>query len=249
MVGNRPLLQERGVDLSAWTVDSSASEIGVAANGEFLGAISVGDTLRSEAAGAISALKGLGLKTILMTGDARTVAESAARVLGVDEVGAEMLPNQKVERVRQLTEAGHSVVMVGDGINDAPALMQASVGVAMGSGTDVARESANVVLIGNDLAKFVDTIRIARRCRGIIYQNFAGTLIVDSIGIVLAGVGVLNPLLAAFIHVSSELAFILNSTRLIPTRHAAAQDWTAGCRASWQSSGGVGATFATPLRT
>src|SRR6202045_502180 len=129
-----------------------------------------------------------------------------------------MLPSQKVDRVRELMQKGHTVVMVGDGINDAPALMQASVGVAMGSGTDVARESANVVLIGNDLSKFVDTIRIARQCRRIIMQNFTGTLVVDGIGIALAAAGVLNPLLAAFIHVTSELAFILNSTRLIPGR-------------------------------
>jgi P-type E1-E2 ATPase len=135
-----------------------------------------------------------------------------------------MLPSQKVDHVRELIRKGHTVVMVGDGINDAPALMQASVGVAMGSGTDVARESANVVLIGNDLSKFVDTIRIARQCRRIIMQNFTGTLVVDSIGIILAATGVLNPLLAAFIHVTSELTFILNSARLIPSqrgRHAA----------------------------
>ena len=87
----------------------------------------------------------------------------------------------------------------------------------MGSGTDVARESADVVLLGNDLLKFVETLQIARRCRRIIWFNFAGTLLVDSIGMGLAAFGMLNPLFAAFIHVSSELAFILNSARLLPT--------------------------------
>jgi P-type E1-E2 ATPase len=217
VVGNRLFLLERGIGISAWTPDPSGSEVGVAASGKFLGTIRIGDTLRPEAIDAISALKSLGLRTVLLTGDVRTVAESAAKILGVDELGAEMLPSQKVDRIRELIQQGRTVVMVGDGINDAPALMQASVGVAMGSGTDVARESANVVLIGNDLSKFVDTIRIARQCRAIILQNFTGTLVVDSIGIVLAAVGVLNPLLAAFIHVTSELAFILNSTRLIPS--------------------------------
>jgi heavy metal translocating P-type ATPase len=217
VIGNRLLLHERGIEVPAWTSESARSEIGVAAGGKFLGSIRMGDTLRPEAVAAVADLKSLGLKTILLTGDARSVAESAAKILRVDEVGADLLPAQKVERVRELTEQGRTVAMVGDGINDAPALMQASVGVAMGSGTDVARESASIVLIGNDLSKLVDTIRIARRCRGIIYQNFAGTLLVDSIGIALAAAGFLNPLLAAFIHVSSELAFILNSTRLIPT--------------------------------
>jgi cation transport ATPase len=91
------------------------------------------------------------------------------------------------------------------------------VGIAMGSGTDVARESADVILIGSDLAKFVETLHVARRCRGIIMQNFVGTLAIDSVGVAMAAFGFLNPLLAAFIHVISELAFILNSTRLLPS--------------------------------
>jgi heavy metal translocating P-type ATPase len=217
VVGNRALFRERGLDAGGATGNGgAASEVLVARGGRLLGTIHIADGLRPEAKGAVAELRAMGLKTVLLTGDQHAVAEAVARELGVDEMIAELLPDAKLEQVRRMVGQGRKVAMVGDGVNDAPALMAASVGVAMGSGTDVARESANVVLLGNDLSKFVETVRLARRTRGIIMQNFVGTLVVDGVGMALAAVGLLNPPLAAFIHVASELTFILNSTRLLP---------------------------------
>ena len=217
-VGNRALFRELGLQPPPNAEPEHGSEILVAQNGAYMGSLTVSDELRPEAQNAVLDLKAMGLNTVLLTGDAKNVATWTAKALKVDWVCPEMLPDEKLEYVKGLVDRGRRVAMVGDGVNDAPALTQASVGVAMGSGTDVARESADVVLIGNDLSKFVETIKIARRCRRIIMQNFWGTLIVDSIGVGMAAVGFLNPLLAAFIHVSSELTFILNSTRLLPRR-------------------------------
>ena len=216
VVGNRLFLEGHRIALPASTVPQADSQIFVAREGRLLGTLVVADMLRPEATKAIQDLKSMGLKTVLLTGDCQTVAEDIGGKLGVDEIAAELLPEDKLEFVGKLTEARRNVVMVGDGVNDAPALMKATVGVAMGSGTDVARESANVVLIGNDLSRLVETLSIARRCHRTIMQNFVGTIVVDSIGVGLAAFGFLNPLLAAFIHVSSEMAFILNSARLLP---------------------------------
>jgi Cd2+/Zn2+-exporting ATPase/Cu+-exporting ATPase len=218
VVGNRALFRERGLDASGMgaTNGDASSEVLVARGGRLLGAIHIADGLRPEAKAAVAGLRAMGLRTVLLTGDQLGVAQAVARELGVDEMAAELLPEAKLELVRGMVAQGRKVAMVGDGVNDAPALMAASVGVAMGSGTDVARESANVVLLGNDLSKFVETVRLARRMRGIIMQNFVGTLVVDGAGMALAAAGLLNPLLAAFIHVASELTFILNSTRLLP---------------------------------
>ncbi len=217
LVGSRVFLQENKLNLNGARGSAERlSEILVACNGAYLGVIGIADTVRPEAKKAITALHEMCLRTVLLTGDARQVAESIAKEVGIDVIHAEVLPDQKSAVIQELVSSGINVAMVGDGINDAPALMQATVGIAMGSGTEVARESADIMLIGNDLLRLVDTIKISRRCHRIIMQNFGGTLAVDSVGVGLAAFGVLNPLFAAFIHVASELTFILNSGRLLP---------------------------------
>ncbi len=218
LVGNRALLIGRGIAVprTLGSREKAASEILVARDGRLLGAIVVADSVRPEAKPAVEALARMGMRTILLTGDTKSVADAVGGRLGIAEVHADLLPEDKLARIKDLVGRGCVVAMLGDGINDAPALTEANVGVAMGSGTDVARESADIVLLGNDLARFVDTVAIARRTRRIIWQNFTGTIAVDTVGMVLAGLGFLNPLLAAFIHVASEMAFILNSARLLP---------------------------------
>jgi heavy metal translocating P-type ATPase len=217
LVGNRAFLEEQHIDVGTVAINSNhSSEVLVARNHRLLGSLSIQDQLRPEAVEAVTALREMGLRTILLTGDVATIANEVGKQLGVDEVDGDLLPDDKVARINALLSEGKQVAMVGDGINDAPALTQANVGVAMGSGTDVARESADVVLLGDDLLRFVETLKVAHRCRRIIWQNFTGTLLVDGVGVGLAAFGMLNPLFAAFIHVSSELAFILNSTRLLP---------------------------------
>jgi heavy metal translocating P-type ATPase len=215
-VGNWTHFKQTGIGTSEPPDANPDGAVFVTRDGHLLGSIHVADIVRPEAKASIQSLQSLGLKTILLTGDSKAVAQSVGRALGVDEILAELLPEQKLQRVEKLLADGRKVVMVGDGVNDAPALTQATVGIAMGSGTDVARESSDVVLIGSDLSKLVETIQTARRCHRTIMQNFVGTLVVDTIGVALAAFGFLNPLLAAFIHVSSEMTFILNSARLLP---------------------------------
>jgi P-type Cu+ transporter len=217
LVGTRALLERDGLHVPDHGSGSEHfSEVMVATGGRLLGSLRIADVLRSEAAAAVTEMRKLGLRIVLLTGDRKEIAHATAKELGVDEVQSELLPDQKVARVRQLRTEGRTVAMVGDGVNDAPALMESNVGIAMGSGTDVARESASVVLLGNDLLRFAEVLKVARRCRKIIVANFAGTLAVDSVGVGLAAFGLLNPVLAALIHVSSELLFILNSARLLP---------------------------------
>jgi heavy metal translocating P-type ATPase len=221
LVGTRALLAENGISLGADTVKSLEKEIRpgetlvyVGRNSALLGALTFADRLRSEAIEAVNDLNRKGYRTMLLTGDSSAAASAVRGQLGVDLAIGNLLPEEKLEKIRELLRQGHRVAMVGDGINDAPALAEATVGIAMGGGTDVALETADIALMTSDLKRLVELFGIAKRCYGVIMFNFWGTLIIDIFGMLLAFLGLLAPIVAALIHVGSELAFILNSARL-----------------------------------
>jgi heavy metal translocating P-type ATPase len=225
MVGTRALFEENGVPAPT----NALSEIGdhdgagktivlVGRDHCVLGIVTLADQLRAEAKQAVNDLKTQGYRVILLTGDSSETAKSIGRELGVDELSGDLLPHQKVEKIRELLHGGRRVAMVGDGVNDAPALAEATVGIAMGQGTDVALETADVTLMTSDLSRLVELLAISKRCYRVIMFNFWGTIGVDTAGIVLAFFGMLAPIAAALIHVGSELAFILNSARLFRER-------------------------------
>ena len=197
---------------------SATSVVEVRADGQLLGTIALADRLRQGAAAAVRDLGDMGLEVLMLTGDSAASARHVAGLLGLaeEQVRANLLPTDKEEVVDSLRRAGKRVAMVGDGVNDAPALGAADVGIAMGTGTDVAREAGDVVLVGSAPADLVETVRVARRARRIIMVNFVGTVVVDVVGMVAAGLGLLGPVAAALVHVVSESAFILNSARLVP---------------------------------
>ena len=199
---------------------SATSVVEVRADGQLLGTIALADRLRQGAATAVRDLGDMGLEVLMLTGDSAASAHHVAGLLGLTEeqVRADLLPTDKEEVIESLRRAGKRVAMVGDGVNDAPALGAADVGIAMGTGTDVAREAGDVVLVGSAPADLVETVRVARRARRIIMVNFVGTVVVDVVGMVAAGLGLLGPVAAALVHVVSESAFILNSARLVPRR-------------------------------
>ena len=197
---------------------SATSVVEVRADEQLLGTIALADRLRQGAATAVRDLGDMGLEVLMLTGDSAASARHVADLLGLTEeqVRADLLPTDKEEVVDSLRRAGKRVAMVGDGVNDAPALGAADVGIAMGTGTDVAREAGDVVLVGSAPADLVETVRVARRARRIIMVNFVGTVVVDVVGMIAAGLGLLGPVAAALVHVVSESAFILNSARLVP---------------------------------
>ena len=226
LAGNARLMEKSGVDLGglAHRADALAAEaktpLFFAVGGRVLGLVAVADPVKPTSAEAVSRLRALGAKTLLLTGDARLTAEAVARKVGVDEVVAGVLPSQKELRVRELQRAGHRVAMVGDGINDAPALARADVGIAIGAGTDVAIGSADVVLMRSDPADVALAMELSRATMRNIRQNLFWALFYNSICIpVAAGVLVpwgitLNPMIGAATMGFSSVFVVGNALRL-----------------------------------
>ncbi|OOK64235.1 HAD ATPase, P-type, IC family protein [Mycobacterium kansasii] len=200
LVGTATLLAENGIDtagsesISADLAAAGKTPLLAAVDGNPAGVLAVADTVKDDSIAAIAALRKLGLQVVMITGDNARTAAAIARQVGVSRVLAEVLPEHKASEIRRLQAEGRRVGMVGDGINDAPALAQADVGLAIGTGTDVAIEAADIILISGSLAGVVTAIRLSRATMRNIRQNLFFALIYNAIGIPLAA-GVLYPLL------------------------------------------------------
>ncbi len=217
LVGKPGWLRERGVDLAPLEADRRRLEekgqtvIAVAADGRAVGLIGIADTIRDDARGAVRRLVEAGLTPMMVTGDNRRTAEAVAGEVGIDEVVAEVVPGDKAELVRRLQQDGRRVMMVGDGINDAPALTQADIGVAMGAGTDIAIESADIVILGERLTAVVEAIEIGESSYRKTKQNLAIAFGFNGIGVTAAVTGLISPVWAMIAMISSVTAVLANS--------------------------------------
>ena len=185
----------------------------VTVDGAAAGVIEVADAVKPEAAEAVRRLRALGLEVWMLTGDRSEVADAIAREAGIEHVIAEALPDRKVDEIRKLQAGGRPVAMVGDGVNDAPALAQADLGIAMGSGADVAMEAGDITLLGGNLTAVADAIELSRRTMRVIRQNLFWAFAYNTVGIPVAAMGLLSPMLASAAMALSSVTVVMNSLR------------------------------------
>jgi len=216
LVGRKSWLEENGIEVPQENRETG-SILHVGMDSKYYGWIGVEDQMRVEAKDTTEALKKMGIKKLVMlTGDKKEVAEKVAKESGFEEVVAECLPETKLEIVEELREKGYRVVVIGDGINDAPALAAGDIGVAMGAmGSDVAINSASVALMANDLKRVPFFLSLSRLANRIIYQNIALGGIFVLLGLVLSGAGIFSPIIAALYHEIGSIIVIFNSARLV----------------------------------
>lgn len=216
------MLRENGVDVSSTASETDGrTPVHVAIDGKFAGILFIADTLRPGAKAALSHLKANGIqRTVMLTGDNAATAKAIADQLGIDEVRADLMPADKVKAIAEFQSQGHRVAMVGDGVNDAPALARADVGIAMGgAGTQAALEAADVALMTDDLAKIAAARAIARKAYRTVQENlFVGVGVVHVLGITAALLGWIGPIQAAIIHLGPDILVFLNSVKLLKVR-------------------------------
>ncbi|WP_199341917.1 heavy metal translocating P-type ATPase [Nostoc punctiforme] len=221
LLGNRRLFREQGYQINPATEEiltrlesDGKTAMLVGCNGLLMGIVAVADTIKPEAKEAIAALRREKVKVVMLTGDNQRTAEAIARQLGIDKVIAEVLPGDKAQVVKDIQRRGEVVAMVGDGVNDAPALATADIGIAIGSGADVAKETGGIILVKNDVRDVVTSIRLSRATMLKIKQNLFWAFIYNTIGIPIAAFGFLNPIIAAAAMALSSLSVIVNSSLL-----------------------------------
>ncbi|MCY1140445.1 heavy metal translocating P-type ATPase [Actinoplanes sp. Pm04-4] len=216
-VGVQGIVEGRRIEVTTGApddADDAATWVSVSADGQTLGWVALSDTVRPTSAAAVAGLRRLGLTPMLVTGDSAAVAAHVAADVGITEVEAGVLPAGKVDVVKQLQARGRSVAMVGDGVNDAAALAQADLGLAMGAGTDVAIQASDLTLVRGDLTAAVDAVRLSRRTLGIIRGNLFWAFAYNVAGLPLAAAGLLNPMIAGAAMAFSSVFVVLNSLRL-----------------------------------
>ncbi len=221
LIGNRELMAQFEVQITdacrekARELEEEAmTAMYVARDGKTLAVLGVADRIKEDSPAAIEALHGLGLETYMLTGDNRRTAEAIAEQVGIKNVLAEVLPDDKTDKIKQLQAEGKRVAMVGDGINDAPALTQADVGVAIGSGTDIAIESADVTLVRDALTVIVRAFRLSRATFRKIKQNLFWAYIYNTVAIPVAILGLLHPLIGVIAMTISSLTVVTNASLL-----------------------------------